>query len=190
LGRRFARLDETVALWRQLWSAGAPSSFHGEVLRFDDLPAALSPGSALPPIWLGGASPSAVARAGRRYDGWLPYPPSVETYRSGLAAVRAAAADPGRVTPALFVTVLVADDVAAGRRALDAYVRGSYRMPLDVVETIQLIVAGPAEVVARRIGEYVAAGARHVVCRLAVPDMATADRQLELLAALLVGPRW
>jgi hypothetical protein len=36
--RRFARLDETVSLWRQLWVAHGPTSFHGEILRFDDVP--------------------------------------------------------------------------------------------------------------------------------------------------------
>jgi alkanesulfonate monooxygenase SsuD/methylene tetrahydromethanopterin reductase-like flavin-dependent oxidoreductase (luciferase family) len=168
--RRFARLDETVALWRQLWSADGPSSFHGEVLHFDDLPAALAPASA-PPIWLGGASPSALTRAGRRYDGWLPYPPSTDAYRSGLAGVRAAAPDPAAVTPPLFATVLIDNDPDAGRRALDTYARASYRMPLEVVETIQLLITGPRATVARRLAEYVAAGARHVVCRLAVPDM-------------------
>ncbi|MFE7404343.1 hypothetical protein ACFU9V_49445, partial [Streptomyces sp. NPDC057557] len=28
-----------------------------------------------PPIRLGGATPAALARTGRLYDGWLPYPP-------------------------------------------------------------------------------------------------------------------
>jgi alkanesulfonate monooxygenase SsuD/methylene tetrahydromethanopterin reductase-like flavin-dependent oxidoreductase (luciferase family) len=169
--RRFARLDDTVALWRQLWRADGPSSFHGSVLHFDDLPPALA---AAPPVWLGGASPSALVRAKRHYDGWLPYPPSASVYRDGLAAV-------GAVTPALFATVLITDDVDSGRRALDAYVRASYRMPLEVVETIQLLIAGPPDVVARRLGEYVAAGARHLVCRLAVPDIAAAHQQLEAL---------
>ncbi|MFE7404342.1 hypothetical protein ACFU9V_49440, partial [Streptomyces sp. NPDC057557] len=34
--RRFARLDETVALWRGMWAGS--TSFHGEILRFDDIP--------------------------------------------------------------------------------------------------------------------------------------------------------
>jgi len=58
--RRFTRLDETVALWRQLWTRPDLTSFHGEVLRFDGLPpmtAPARPGG--PPIWLGGGSPSA-----------------------------------------------------------------------------------------------------------------------------------
>jgi alkanesulfonate monooxygenase SsuD/methylene tetrahydromethanopterin reductase-like flavin-dependent oxidoreductase (luciferase family) len=183
--RRFARLDETVELWRSLWGPGSPESFHGEVLQFDELAPALKPVRPDgPPIWLGGASPTALARAGRMYDGWLPYLPTADAYRAGLDSVRAAAPAPDAVTPALFVTVLITDEAAAGREALDAYVRASYRMPLEVVETIQLLIAGPAEMVAERLSEYVAAGARHLVCRLAVPDMAGARQQLELLRKL------
>lgn len=95
---RFARLDETVELWRRLWTGEGPVTFHGEVLHFDDLvPAtrAFRPGG--PPVWLGGATPAALARAGRLYDGWLPYPPTRRTTvrgwpRSGTPPGRRAAA--------------------------------------------------------------------------------------------------
>ncbi|WP_416211308.1 LLM class flavin-dependent oxidoreductase [Frankia sp. Cas3] len=77
--RRFARLDETVALWRALWNGAG--SFHGEILEFADIPPATKPFQAGgPPIWLGGATPAALVRTGRTYDGWLPYPPDPADY--------------------------------------------------------------------------------------------------------------
>jgi len=39
-------------------------------------------------VWLAANTPGARARAGRIYDGWLPYPPRPQDYRSGLAEVR------------------------------------------------------------------------------------------------------
>src|SRR3954464_7719709 len=122
--RRFARLDETVALWRGLWTGA--TSFHGEILRFDDIPPATLPFRAGgPPIWLGGATPAALARAGRLYDGWLPYPPDPADYALGLGDVRRAAANAGRnpedIIPALFVSVRIDEGVETGRRALDEY---------------------------------------------------------------------
>src|SRR5580693_8776193 len=58
--RRFTRLDETVALWRQLWTAPeGGASFQASVLRFEELPPMTAPSRpGGPPIWLGGASES------------------------------------------------------------------------------------------------------------------------------------
>jgi alkanesulfonate monooxygenase SsuD/methylene tetrahydromethanopterin reductase-like flavin-dependent oxidoreductase (luciferase family) len=194
--RRFARLDETVALWRQLWSAAAAeepsgdgSSFHGELLRFDDLPAMTTPARpGGPPIWLGGASDSALRRVGRGYDGWMPYPPEPSQYASGLAAVREAAAAAGRdaatITPALFVSVVLTDTVERGRILLDEFARASYGLPLDQLEKIQALAAGPADYVAEKLAGYVAAGARHFAIRIATTSLATQREQLEQIITL------
>jgi len=97
--RRFTRLDETVALWRELWTGA--TSFHGDILKFDTIPPATLPFRAGgPPIWLGGATPAALVRTGQLYDGWLPYPPDPADYESGLLDIRNAAAQAGRPQPA------------------------------------------------------------------------------------------
>jgi alkanesulfonate monooxygenase SsuD/methylene tetrahydromethanopterin reductase-like flavin-dependent oxidoreductase (luciferase family) len=183
--RRFTRLDETVALWRQLWAGdGDATSFHGDLLRFDDLPPMTPPSQAGgPPVWLGGASPAALERVGRRYDGWLPYPPLPAAYSGGLASVRQAAAaagrDPADIAPALFVSVAVTGPGASGRQVLEEFSRASYGMPLAQLETIQAVVAGPAEQVAMRLRDFVTAGARHLVCRIATTSLASQRAQLE-----------
>jgi alkanesulfonate monooxygenase SsuD/methylene tetrahydromethanopterin reductase-like flavin-dependent oxidoreductase (luciferase family) len=187
--RRFTRLDETVALWRQLWTRPDLDCFHGEVLRFDGLPPMTVPARpGGPPIWLGGGSPSALRRAGRLYDGWLPYPPSPAAYADGLATVREAAIEAGRsaddITPALFVSTMITDAPQAGRDALEAFSQASYGMPLAQLETIQAVTAGPPEHVAARLREYVDAGVRHFACRIATTSLATQREQLELLIRL------
>jgi len=186
---RFTRLDETVALWRQLWSDPGATSFHGDVLHFDGLPpmtAPWRPGG--PPIWLGGGGPSALRRAGRRYDGWMPYPPEPADYRQGLATVRQAAREAGRpvgdVTPALFVSVAVTDSAASGRRLLEEFSQASYGMPLAQLETIQALAAGPPEYVAERLRGYVAAGARHLACWIAATSLADQPEQLDQVIKL------
>jgi alkanesulfonate monooxygenase SsuD/methylene tetrahydromethanopterin reductase-like flavin-dependent oxidoreductase (luciferase family) len=188
--RRFARLDDTVALWRSVWSGDGPTSFHGRVLRIDDIPATTSPEQpGGPPIWLGGATAAALARTGRYYDGWLPYPPDLADYSRGLAQVREAATEAGRdrcaITPALFATVLITDGRADARAALDEYTRTTYRMPLTTVETIQLFLAGPPDVVRAGLDPYLEAGARHIVCRIAALDPDTQREQLERASQLL-----
>jgi len=188
--RRYTRLDETVALWRQLWAAPeGGGSFQGSLLRFEELPPMTAPSRpGGPPVWLGGASESALRRVGRYYDGWMPYPPSADEYADGLAAVRAAAADAGRdaaaVTPALFVSVAVTDTVERGRELLRTFAEASYGLPLEQLEQIQALAAGPADVVADKLHGYVAAGAKHLAVRIATTSLESQREQLEHIIKL------
>jgi alkanesulfonate monooxygenase SsuD/methylene tetrahydromethanopterin reductase-like flavin-dependent oxidoreductase (luciferase family) len=186
--RRFARLDETVALWRELWRGA--TSFHGEILNFDNIPPATLPFRAAgPPIWLGGATPAALARTGRCYDGWLPYPPDPADYAAGLRDIHTAAAQAGRspagITPALFVSVRVDRSLEDGRRALGDYAQVNYGMPLEELEKIQAVVTGTAAEVTESLRRYVAAGARHLVIRLGALSLHSQRDQLEQVAALI-----
>jgi alkanesulfonate monooxygenase SsuD/methylene tetrahydromethanopterin reductase-like flavin-dependent oxidoreductase (luciferase family) len=186
---RFKRLDETVELWRRLWTGQGPTSFHGDVLHFDDIaPATRAFRPQGPPIWLGGATPAALARTGRLYDGWLPYPPLPADYATGIAAVRRAAADAGRgdrpMAPALFVNVLLTDAADGGRAELDAFARGNYGRPIETLEQIQAMASGTPEAVTERLAEYVTAGARHLVVRIAALDVAAQTAQLDRLVSL------
>jgi alkanesulfonate monooxygenase SsuD/methylene tetrahydromethanopterin reductase-like flavin-dependent oxidoreductase (luciferase family) len=190
-GGRFTRLDETVALWRQLWTSKGVTFFHGRVLNFEEIPQATPPYQAGgPPIWLGGATSAALARTGQLYDGWLPYLPDPADYQSGLAEVRMAAAEadraPGAIMPALFVSALIADSVENGRKSLQEYARANYGLALEELETIQAIVTGPTENVASQLDRYIAAGARHLVCRIGAPDLKSQREQLEQIAELIL----
>ncbi|WP_414939813.1 LLM class flavin-dependent oxidoreductase [Amycolatopsis sp. cmx-11-51] len=174
--RRRARLDDIVALWRHVWS-GESGPFHGEVLHYDllpEYPEPHRPGG--PPVWLAAFTPGALERAGRLYDGWLPYPPDVTDYVDGLAKIREAAVRP--VTPALFATVLIEDDPIRARERLEDYAWRNYGAPLDFVEKIQVQIAGSREEVAERLREYADAGAEHVLIRIATQEPAEFDEQL------------
>ncbi|MEV5649945.1 LLM class flavin-dependent oxidoreductase [Nocardia sp. NPDC052254] len=189
---RFSQLDDTVALWRQLWS-GRYEPFHGTVLHHDWLPEVPRPHRAGgPPIWSTGITPAALTRTGRRYDGWLPYPPDVNTYTTAWAAVRTAAQAAGRdetaITPALFVTVYIDDRRSTGRAALERYCAATYRMPLTTVETIQVMITGTAEEIAAQLDRYATAGARHILLRIAAVESADFATQLDRLGPLIADP--
>ena len=116
---RGAYLDETIALWRHLWS-GSSEPFRGRFHEFEDfvfgpLPAQ---GAALP-IVVGGRAEAALQRAGRAGDGYH----SSATGPTGLApripVVRAAAEAAGRPMPPISARVRVAFDepaIASGPR--------------------------------------------------------------------------
>ncbi|NKQ56669.1 LLM class flavin-dependent oxidoreductase [Amycolatopsis sp. K13G38] len=183
---RFSQLDDTVALWRRLWT-GDPGSFHGKVLHYDWVPGVPKPArDGGPPIWLGGITPAALDRTARLYDGWLPYPPDPAAYASALTTIRDKETRP--VTPALFATIFVDDDAERGMKALDAYCQATYRLPLDTVGQIQVMLTGPD--LLTQLGRFVDAGARHVLLRIAAVDPDTFADQLAKAGALLsVLPR-
>lgn len=178
---RFSHLDDTVTLWRQLWT-GNPARFDGKVLHYDwlpEVPRPARPGG--PPIWLGGSTPSALRRTARLYDGWLPYPPEPAEYASALATIRAGSDRP--ITPALFATVYLDDDAERGTAALDAYCRATYRRPLDVIGKIQVMLTGPD--VLTQLGRFADAGAGHVLLRIAAIDPGVFAEQLEKVVDML-----
>jgi alkanesulfonate monooxygenase SsuD/methylene tetrahydromethanopterin reductase-like flavin-dependent oxidoreductase (luciferase family) len=173
--RRFRWLDDVVSLWRTVWSSEPSPAFTGEVLKFGwlpDLPRPYRVGG--PPVWLAGATSAALARTGRRYDGWIPYPPDPADYATGLAALRSAASDAGRVaddvTPAMYLTVLVDNDAERGHRTAENWCLRWYELPFEMVSSVQAFVIGSAADVAARIARYVDAGARHIVVRMASVD--------------------
>ena len=128
-----------------------------------------------PPIWLGGSGPRMLRLAGETFDGWLPFSPTPADYASGLRAVREAAEragrDPDSVATGAYLTVAVADDPREAAGHLDAYMRTYYGVPAEVMTRAQACHAGNLESAAEWFAAYRAAGARHLVVRLARPDL-------------------
>jgi probable F420-dependent oxidoreductase len=82
---RGQRLDETLAVVRQLWS-GQAVKHAGARFTFDGI---MCPAPAKPVrIWCGGGAPAAMRRAARN-DGWLPLPMTVAQARGALAQLAA-----------------------------------------------------------------------------------------------------
>jgi len=102
---RGRRLDETIDAMRACWRPN-PVSFTGATVSFDRVrvdPKPAQPGGV--PIVIGGSSPAAARRAGRRGDGWFPYVVGPSDVAEGMAAIRDAAAEAGRDPASIEVTV-------------------------------------------------------------------------------------
>jgi probable F420-dependent oxidoreductase len=107
---RGAYLEETIGLWRHLWS-GSALPFAGRFHQLSDfifgpLPAQ---GAALP-IWIGGRAEAALVRAGRLADGYHSSASSPEALAKRIPIIRAAAEAAGRPMPLLSARVRVALD--------------------------------------------------------------------------------
>lgn len=168
-------LDRCRALWR------------GQDQDIQLLPAPYTPGG--PPVWIGAHGPRLLRATGSRFDGWLPFSPTPQAYAEGLRSVKEAAAAAGRnpdaLTAGVYLTLAIAGDVGTGAGQFDAYIRGYYGVPGEVMARLQASHAGTMDSATEWISQYVEAGARHVVLRLARPTLdGFVDTAGELLRAL------
>lgn len=117
-GVRGAYLDETIRLWRHLWS-GSTEPFAGRFHTLDDF--AFSPlpaqGADLP-IVVGGRADRALQRAGTLGDGYHSSVSSPTQYGERLPAIRAAAEAAGRPMPWLSARVRVESEVTSAGYAM------------------------------------------------------------------------
>lgn len=108
--RRGAYLDETIALWRHLWS-GSREPFAGRFHPLDDFEFAPLPaqGAALP-ILVGGRSEAALRRAGTLGDGYHASASSPAAFGPRVPVIRGHAEAAGRPMPDLSARVRVGFD--------------------------------------------------------------------------------
>jgi alkanesulfonate monooxygenase SsuD/methylene tetrahydromethanopterin reductase-like flavin-dependent oxidoreductase (luciferase family) len=163
--RRVTDMLSTIERCRRLWRNEEPG--------LELLPRPFRPGG--PPIWLGGSGPRMLRLAGSTFDGWLPFSPTPAEYASGLKSVREAAErsgrDPDTVATGAYLTVAVADSPREAGEDLDAYMRAYYGVPAEVMSRAQACHAGTVESAAEWFAAYRAAGAKHLVLRVARPGL-------------------
>jgi probable F420-dependent oxidoreductase len=98
---RGAYLDETIRLWRHLWS-GTQEPFHGRFHQFDDFAFEPLPAQGADlPIVVGGRAESALKRAGTLGDAYHSSATSAKKYAERVPVIRAAAEAAGRPMPRL-----------------------------------------------------------------------------------------
>ena len=112
--RRGAYLDETIRLWRHLWS-GSSEPFEGAFHSFVDFVFGPLPAQReRVPIVVGGSSPAALRRAGALGDGYHATRATADELAQRIPTVRAAAEAAGRPMPALSVRVTVTTERTEG----------------------------------------------------------------------------
>ena len=167
IGERGARLSESLAVMRKLWS-GEPASHKGRFFQFEDVTMQPPPRQAGgPPIWCGGRSDPALQRIGRLTDGWMSYVVTPDMFRQGLEKIAAAASAAARTFDRSFGTAHLLftriDDTY--EKALDAAtVSLSTRYAMDFRKAAQRYCAlGPPQQVVESIRRFHAVGVRHLI---------------------------
>jgi probable F420-dependent oxidoreductase len=145
---RGAYLDETIRLWRHLWS-GATEPFLGRFHTIEDFVFGPLPVQAPLPILIGGRAEPALRRAGALGDGYHSSATGPDGYGKRLEVIRSAATAAGRPMPALSARVRVQFDGAA---------ESAYAM------------RGTPEEIATEVRAYAALGVEHLALAFETTD--------------------
>ena len=187
---RGARVNEGIDVVRTLWR-DTPASVHGRFTRFDSVSIDPKPVQQLPPIWIGGRSDAALARAGRQGDGWMSYVVQADRYAQSLDKIRAAAAKAGRsldtFTAAHLFFITIGRDFEAAKRAWVSVLSRRYAQDFEPLAKRYGIIGTP-EQCAEQLERFRAAGCTYFVMS-AIGDPRDERAQLETIAAEII-PRF
>jgi alkanesulfonate monooxygenase SsuD/methylene tetrahydromethanopterin reductase-like flavin-dependent oxidoreductase (luciferase family) len=160
-GARLAALDDALSIIAALWRGG-PVTMDGPVFRLREARLAPAPVQRPgPPIWIAAMGPGALALTARRADGWEASYVTPADFAIRSARLDGLLVDAGR-RPEQVRRSVEADVILAGSPAEQQAWTRRFRAErggraADAVLTTAL--AGDADAVAARIGEYAAAGA-------------------------------
>jgi alkanesulfonate monooxygenase SsuD/methylene tetrahydromethanopterin reductase-like flavin-dependent oxidoreductase (luciferase family) len=164
LSERGRRADEALGAIRALWTEER-ASFTGRTVCFTDAVMEFRPVQRPhPPIWVGGRSEPALARAGRLGNGWLAYFVTPDGFGHRLARAQAhwrARGLPGAFGAGLVVYFHVAATRDEAGRAAQWYLEAEYRQPFGDLVDRYCVVGSPAECAAT-LEAFIEAGARHI----------------------------
>jgi probable F420-dependent oxidoreductase len=182
---RGARVTEAIDVVRALWR-DTPATFKGRFTEFEGVsidPKPVQPGG--PPIWIGGRSDAALARAGRQGDGWVSYVVTAERYAQSLDKIRAAAHAAGRPLDGFATAHLTF--ITVGRDFESARDKWVNRLSLRYAQDFGPLagrygIIGTPEQCAEQLQRFRAAGCAYFLMN-AICDVAEERDQLEQIAA-------
>ena len=185
---RGARVSEGIDAVRTLWR-DTPATFKGRFTSFEsvsiDPKPVQRPG---PPIWIGGRSDAALARAGRQGDGWVAYVVQPERFAQSLDKIRAAATGAGRTlerfTAAHLAFVTVGRDWESAKRVWAEHLTTRYAQDFEPLARKYGIIGTP-EQCAEQIARFRDAGCTYVILN-PIGDPRDERDQVERLAADVV----
>jgi len=188
---RGARVTEGIDAVRALWR-DSPASFAGRFTRFDkvsiDPKPVQQPG---PPIWIGGRSDAALARAARQGDGWMAYVVHADRYAQSTAKIREEADRAGRTLDGFVNSHLAFVTIGSDyEKARDTWVRLlSKRYAQDFGPlAAKYGIIGTAAQCAEQLERFIAAGCSTFVMN-PICDNEDTERQFEQIAAEIL-PRF
>ncbi|MEP6638146.1 MAG: TIGR03619 family F420-dependent LLM class oxidoreductase [Chloroflexota bacterium] len=154
---RGAYLDETIRLWRHLWS-GVSEPFRGRFHDIEDFVFGPLPVQSPLPIVIGGRAEAALRRVGALGDGYHSSSTGPAAYGARLPVIRAAAEAAGRPMPSLSARV---------------------RVQFGGAKDASYAMSGSAVDIAAEVGAFAARGVNHLALYFPTTDPAEVVAQAE-----------
>jgi len=182
---RGARVNEAIDVVRALWR-DTPATFKGRFTQFENVSIDPKPVQKEgPPIWIGGRSDAALARAGRRGDGWVSYVVTPARYAQSFEKIRVAAQAAGRSLDGFAMAHLTF--ITVGRDYETARERWVKRLSQRYAQDFGPLagkygVIGTPEQCAEQLERFRAAGCSYFLLN-PICDVPEERDQLELIAA-------
>ncbi len=182
---RGARVTEGIDVVRTLWR-DSPASFKGRFTQFEGVSIDPKPVQRpAPPIWVGGRSDAALARAGRQGDGWISYVVQPERYKQGLAKIEAAASAAGRSLEGFakghLTFITLGKDYESAERVWVERLSQRYAQDFGPLAKKYGIIGTPGQC-AEQLERFIEAGCTYFVLD-AICDAADEAGQIETFAA-------
>ena len=184
VNQRGARTNEALEVITKLWTE-TDVSFQGRFTTLNEVTLAPAPTQKPhPPIWVAGRQESAMKRAAKYANGWLPYMFTPEQLHASIETIKRYGAEYGRdmsnFTPGVYIFTAVHANGDTGRQmCIDML---SHQYAQDFTRLVpRYALAGTPEDCRKRLREYVDAGAKMVIL---APGCAEdyADENLRLIA--------
>jgi len=182
---RGARVTDGIDVVRTLWR-DSPASFKGRFTQFEGVSIDPKPVQRpAPPIWVGGRSDAALARAGRQGDGWISYVVQPERYKQGLAKIEAAASAAGRSLEGFakghLTFITLGKDYESAERVWVERLSQRYAQDFGPLAKKYGIIGTPGQC-AEQLERFIEAGCTYFVLD-AICDAADEAGQIETFAA-------
>jgi probable F420-dependent oxidoreductase len=188
---RGRKTDEALEIISRLWS-GEAVDFDGR--HFKLTKASIAPVPVQPdlPMWIGGSSEAAIKRTARVGTGWQAGAETPDVVGSVIAGIKAALLETGRTIEddhygAAFAFRFGGPDDPGVAKVMEHYRARTGRDPRD------LFAMGDADVILKRLNDYVAAGASKFILRPIADgdaDMLAQTRRLVEEVLPLVAAKW
>jgi probable F420-dependent oxidoreductase len=164
---RGKRLDESIAIMKRIWN-GEEVTFEGKYYKLNNVRMRLRPlRNGGPPIWLGGATPKLLQRAGQFAQGWMPMELSPESYHNSFTRLSAFASssgrDPSKIERALYTTINTDRDTAEAKKQAQKYLETYYSAKFESIDKFGIF--GTVNDCIKAFEDYSSAGVDTIVVR-------------------------